>query len=401
MSKRLLITTFTFPPQRDGVSHVVHAHATGLARLGYEVTVATGRVPGRQPSDAPPGVRVVEFDTWGSGRRFRGGGYRGDIHGYQRFVADCQADAIICHCWQIWSTDLAAAAFRHHPARKILVSHGVNCTHVKPTLRSVYNWLAWRRYVRQMPQMLRDFDRLVVLSDILNLDWFYDHQLCRKMGLDCVRVIPNGADSERFADRQDKARQFRTRLGLADQKIVLCVGNYDGRKNQEGAVRAFAEAAVPNAVLVLVGSDLNDYARHVQAVQAQVAPQAPVLFLEKQSQEAIAAAYCAADVFVCPSRWELQPLVLIDAMAAGVPWVSTDVGCVREMRGGVVAPLEQFGQEIRRILHDESLRSRMVAEGTDASRQVYCWDAVVRQYDCLLRQLWGEPSVQEKQYDAG
>jgi glycosyltransferase involved in cell wall biosynthesis len=396
-----LITTFTFPPQRDGVSHVVHAHATGLARLGYEVTIATSRVPARQPSDAPPGVRVVEFDTWGNGRRFRGGGYRGDIRGYQQFIAGCQADAIICHCWQIWSTDLAAAAFCHHSAKKILVSHGVNCAHVAPTLRSIYNWLAWRPYVRQMPRMLRAFDHLVVLSGNVELDWFYDHQLSAKLNLDRVSTIPNGAYVERFSKKPDKAREFRTQFQLGNRKVVLCVGHFSASKNQQGAVTAFIQAAVPDSVLVLIGGTLNDYARRVQAMQLRMAPQARILYLEKQPQETVAAAYCAADVFVCPSRLEIQPLVLVDAMAAGVPWVSTDVGCVREMRGGLVAPLEQFGPQIRRILSEKSLRSKLAADGTDASRQVYCWEAVVRQYDRLLRQLWGEPLPQEKQHEAG
>lgn len=395
MKQRILITSFTFPPQRNGVSHVVASHAAGLANLGYDVAVVTGGDASRAIADAPAGVRVFEFDTSGSARRFRGGGYHGDIQGYQKFIATYDADAIICHCWQIWSTDLAAQVFVRQPAKKILVSHGVNCTHVEPTLRSLYNWVAWRRYVKQMPHMLRQFDRLVVLSGMLDLDWFYDHQLSHKLGLDHVSVIPNGADAGRFTAKASKAHEFRRRFGLGESKIVLNVGNYDCRKNQEGAVRAFGSAQAANATLVLIGNEINDYARHVQSLCRRFGLDGRVLMLERQAQEIIASAYCAADLFICPSRWELQPLVLIDAMAAGVAWLSTDVGCVREIPGGVVVPIGQFPDEIRRILGNEAMRTQLAARGAEASRNVYCWDAVIRQYDHLLQRVLGGPPDRE------
>ena len=43
--KSILISTWTYPPQRNGVSHVAHAHAIGLAKLGHDVTVVTSCDP--------------------------------------------------------------------------------------------------------------------------------------------------------------------------------------------------------------------------------------------------------------------------------------------------------------------------------------------------------------------
>ncbi len=61
-----------------------------------------------------------------------------------------------------------------------------------------------------------------------------------------------------------------------------------------------------------------------------------MIFLEKQARDSIRAAYRAADCVVLSSRRETQPLVLLDSMAAGKPFITTDVGCVRDFSGGLV-----------------------------------------------------------------
>src|ERR1039458_9870924 len=55
-----------------------------------------------------------------------------------------------------------------------------------------------------------------------------------------------------------------------------------------------------------------------------------------------------ADIMVHPSNWEASPLVILECMAAGKPFVAFDVGCVREHAGGrVVGSLSEMAEAVR------------------------------------------------------
>lgn len=388
MSKRILITSFAFPPQQDGVSHVVEAHATGLARLGHDVTVVTGLYPPARQTDMWDGVKVRRYATTGNGQWMLGG-YAGDIGGYQDFIASFKGDLIICHCWQIWSTDLAVQVFDSVRCPKMLVSHGVSATTFPKTLKGLLLRLAWQPYLAKMGEMLQKFDHVVVLSEQKNSKSFFDHKLMHRINYEQHSVIPNGINKERFALASSRVEEFRLRHRIGKKPMLLYVANYDERKNQKMALNVFLEAAPAEAVLMLVGSEINDYARHLQLLAQQAWPEGQrVIILEKQTIEDITAAYFAADIFLCTSKWELQPLVILEAMAAGKPFVCTDVGCVRDMPGGIVVrDKQEMVRAVRSLMGDEPRRGELGRKGRIAIDELYTWDRIVKQYDDLIEKL--------------
>jgi glycosyltransferase involved in cell wall biosynthesis len=237
--------------------------------------------------------------------------------------------------------------------------------------------------------MLCAFDQLVVLSGISPSDWFYDRTLAERVGVQWS-VIPNGVYPLDFTLEPSEPAGFRERHGIGSAPIVLYVSNYDDRKNQAAAVRAFLSAAHSDAVLVLIGSELNDYAQQVQRLYRSLAPSGlpRIIFLERQSRGSIVSAYCAANVFVCSSKWELQPLVVLDAMAASVPFISTDVGCVTEFPGGIVVRSEsEMASAIAQLLGNDELRLNLGRAGRSAIESRYNWEMVGEQYEALLNRL--------------
>jgi glycosyltransferase involved in cell wall biosynthesis len=385
---KILITTNTFPPQKNGVAHVVEAHATGLMRLGHDVTVVTGTAP-LSTDGTWNGVKVRRFDTRGDGRWIRGG-YSGDIRGYQDYIAAFDGDIIICHCWQIWSTDLAVQVFDRVACPKMLVSHGVSAKVLQEySLRGLVIRLGWIPYLANLRRMLAEFDHVVVLSDLVDSKSFYDHQLMHRLGYRQHTVIPNGVYAKSFNSAASRAEEFRTRYGIGKKPMVLYVSNFDGRKNQKSAVKVFLAAAVPDAMLVLIGSEMNDYARAAQGLAKNAGPRAQrIIFLEKQTVEDTVAAFCAADLFLCTSNWELQPLVLLEAMAAGKPFVCKNVGCVREFPGGIIVKNErEMVLALRTLMSDELLGPELGRRGLMSIHETYDWEKVVIQYDNLLHKI--------------
>ncbi len=233
-------------------------------RGGYDVTVATAYAPARSDAQRRGNPEVVEFKTRGNGNLRVG--YRGQVQEYRDFVAHFDADVIMCHCWQIWTTDLAYQAFAASTAKKVLISHGVWGKSAFGFPRTIPTWLAWRPYIWRMPRMMRAFDHLVFLTDVRDGDRFYDRLLADRLGLSNVSVIPNGADVQW---RDEELPDFRSLYGIGDRPMLLCLANYNKLKNQAMALRAFQRSAAGDAVLVFIGSRMNDYARSLQSQAKQ------------------------------------------------------------------------------------------------------------------------------------
>ena len=98
------------------------------------------------------------------------------------------------------------------------------------------------------------------------------------------------------------------------------------------------------------------------------------------------------DCLVLPSQAEGFGLVLIEAMAAGVPVVATRVPGIREVvrdeQTGLLTPPADppaLAAAIERVLHDDALRARLIANGRQEVAAKYTWDRVLPQYRNLLQ----------------
>lgn len=155
------------------------------------------------------------------------------------------------------------------------------------------------------------------------------------------RIIPNGMDLNAFRPSVELRARTRAALGIeGDAPVVGMVARYDALKDHQTFLRAAAalRARRPDAVFVLAGREVTDenpvLARQVDALGLRGA----VHLLGPCSD--VAALYPAFDVAALSSLAEGFPNVLAEAMACGVPCVSTDVGDATHLVGdtGRVVP---------------------------------------------------------------
>jgi rhamnosyl/mannosyltransferase len=186
---------------------------------------------------------------------------------------------------------------------------------------------------------------------------------------DRVTVIPFGIDSEEWSVRSPHADQIRETVG---GPIVLCLGRLVHYKGVEMAVEAMRTT---DATLIVVGD--GGRRRAIESLAARHGLRGRVRLVGEVGNAQRADYYYAADVVVLPaiSRGETFGVSLIEAMACGVPVVSTEVGTgtswvnVNGKTGLVVPPgdpvalSEAFGE----LLGDAERRTRM---GTAARRRV-------------------------------
>jgi glycosyltransferase involved in cell wall biosynthesis len=153
-----------------------------------------------------------------------------------------------------------------------------------------------------------------------------------KLPSEKVRLIPNGIPLDRFAPA-DGNPELRARLGIpAGAVVVGTVGSLRKVKNHLRLLEA--GAAAPEVHLLLVGDGEERPVLEGRAAAADLAGR--VCFAGYQEDPA--PFYRAMDVFVLSSDSEQMPLCLVEAMAACLPAVSTDVGDVRAMLPAEQAP---------------------------------------------------------------
>ena len=138
-----------------------------------------------------------------------------------------------------------------------------------------------------------------------------------------VHILPNAIDIERYAFNLLIRNQTRKALGLDDAFVIGHVGRFSAVKNHSFLIDVFAQIKrqKPNSKLLLVGAGSE-----MQAVQQKVNALglgADVIFTGVRND--VANLMQAMDVFVFPSQYEGLGIVLIEAQAAGLPCVVSDV----------------------------------------------------------------------------
>jgi glycosyltransferase involved in cell wall biosynthesis len=181
-------------------------------------------------------------------------------------------------------------------------------------------------------------------------------------------VIPVGVDPARFALAPNAREQVRDALGIGrDTFLVTCVSHLREGKGLEVLLAAMATvvAAHPEAVLALAGDGELRETLEAQAASKGIAESVRFLGMRDDVPDILA----ASDLFVNASFAEGGGLVVIEAMAAGIPVVSTPVGLAAELADNdlVVAATpgraDSLAGAIVRGIEDGALRTRLAAEG--------------------------------------
>ncbi len=147
------------------------------------------------------------------------------------------------------------------------------------------------------------------------------------------RIIPNGVDSNKFRTNLDRKKEFREKFRISQTKIILLyVGRFDESKGALNFVKA-SELLLHDHndkfQVIMVGQgtlehEIKSIAKGVKGIQ----------IFDWQPAENIHEIYIAADVFILPSKFEGLPLTILEAMAADLHIIYSDVGGVNEILQG-------------------------------------------------------------------
>lgn len=178
---------------------------------------------------------------------------------------------------------------------------------------------------------------------------------------------------------------------------VLYVGLLTPRKGVVDLLRAsrlLRDRGVAHELRLLGGTP--DEGPQAEA-EVRAALEGTELLLGTRPPEQMPAEFADADVFCLPSWWEAMPLSVLEAMAAGLPVVATDVGDVARavvdgVTGHVVPPHdpERLANALQRLLADPDLRGRMGAAGRARAVELFSSEVTAAAVSALYVELRGE-----------
>jgi len=206
-----------------------------------------------------------------------------------------------------------------------------------------------------------------------------------------LMVIPNGIDLGRFRPEPAARERVRAELGIvADCWVVGTVGRIAAEKNQQLLVRAAAPLLGPTAHLVVAGDGPLLPSLSELAVALGVGPSVHFLGARGDVPDVLN----ALDAFVLTSNTEGLPLVVPEAMATGLPVVSTSVGglptVIDEGQTGFLVPpedLEQLRNRMAMLQADPDLGRAVGSQARRAALVRFSAERMAREYMDLYERV--------------
>ncbi len=388
---RVLVVTVT-AGGIGGMQRHTHDLVRGLVELGHDVEVLCPAAEGLA-SDLY-GARWTLLEATG---RYHPRWSAQLTAGYREAIQRGRLDVVHSE-----STSAAALARKRIETPIVIAYHGNYLGLAKAHLRrSVSRPQSALTEVKQLSRMtwlflrhrntwaFRNCNAIVVsrqqLRDTARSGLISEHQ---------IDVVPNGVDVSDFrpADRSDARR----RLGIGEGFVLTAVGRLNGEKGFDVALRAFARIArdVADVRLIVVGGGEERSALERLAQRLGVAARTD--FVGAQLQEKVADYLVAADAFLFPTRREeAGPIVLLQAIACGLPVVASRIGGITEVlevpdgppagllvRPGSVSELEGA---VRRLIDDPTLRSTLGAAARDRAVSEYSLETMVERTVAVYR----------------
>ncbi|MFC5234099.1 glycosyltransferase [Pseudonocardia zijingensis] len=382
---RIMIGAETYPPDVNGAARFVERLATGLARRGHEIHVVAPSPTGPASREFRDGVVVHGVR---SHRYYQHEGFQVCMP-WEAFPAtaalmdEIDPDVVHTNAHMVVGRGVVRAA--HRTGRPLVATNHlmpenlIGYSPIPRPLRRTFNRWAWRdlgRVFGKAQVVTAPTPRAVEL-------------LVRHAGLGHAFPVSCGIDADRYRSVPRTTGPVPT---------VLFVGRLDQEKRVDELIKAFA--ALPDGMparLDIVG----DGARREEwsALAAGLGLGERVRFRGFVSEQELLEAYAGADLFCMPGIAELQSLVTLEAMAAGLPVVAADAMALPHLvhpgrNGWLYTPgdVPELTTRLAALLGDAATRRRMGA----TSREIVAAhgaEATLDRFEGIYEQVLGREPV--------
>jgi glycosyltransferase involved in cell wall biosynthesis len=258
-----------------------------------------------------------EAERQGLPYRFIPARFKFRLHYVRQLISFIQAEHVdVIHTHEYKSDLFGLVAARRCGIPIVATAHGWTRNSIRALV-----------YERLEAHLLRRLDRVLVGSQFMAEDLI-------RVGVPSDRIVrvPNSVDAEQFSLGGVSPQQAKARLGVPEEAVLIgTVGRLSKEKGHTFLLKAFTKirAQVRGAKLLILGTGKE--ARALRRLSRKLGLDDAILWVSSCPHHRMPLLLRALDLFVLPSLRENQPLVLLEAMAAKIPVVATEVGGVKEI----------------------------------------------------------------------
>ena len=220
-------------------------------------------------------------------------------------------------------------------------------------------------YLTRVPFVLSRAAAIITISDSVKRQML---QKYRKINDKKVHVMHLGFDSSRFNPSAMNSSAL-VRYGLQDIKYVSYVGSINRNKNIHNIIISYSKSQCSDLYLVIAGKVLDPgYYKELVGLVKNYHLVERVKFIDYVSYDDLPSLYCGSSLFLFPSFYEGFGLPILEAMACGVPVITSDRHSMPEVAGDAAILVDpddpdQLAEGIREILTNSAARNALVSKG--------------------------------------
>lgn len=354
-----------------GVANVTRYLAEGLVEKEHEVGVLTHLDEGGERNECLNGVQIHKFDISQNILKHA----VGEVKEYINFVEHYEADIMVFVCTECISTDLLLPSLHKIKAKKVLHIHGCSgqmtlqtsplkkCDGFLHTIGHTYNWFRAKHYFgHYLKKYVNDFDAVMLLSDIDSGKAYIDQNFGHS-----TYVLGNAADDMFFKDYSLEPNPLDRIVEMKNKRYLVSCANYSVVKNQKGLIQEFYKSKISDAALVCIGGMDNSYYHDCKELAGQLASEygeKEVLLLHHVERPLLPLIIGKASLYLVSSNREEYSISIIEAMAQGVPFISTNQGVAKLLPGGItINCLDEMHDTIDKLMSDSQQRTELADAG--------------------------------------
>jgi hypothetical protein len=328
---KAIIFTPSFLPQLNGMTYATVYHIQLLRKLKIDVTVITGVAFDIQACNDYDlsNVDIIKSDISGSGLPWSP--VNGSINKVCEIISEIDPDIVFVEGWYNWGINVMLSLPDKY--KKIVFSHGSSDLKVYG-ISSLIRLIGYYIYdFRFKKQIYQNISGVVLLSEYEDNDRFRDGKIAKSKNVPTI-VVPNGNLGSMVSKKLDFIEKILSGFNVA------IIGEMNSNKNQRYILKILNQLN-PNVNFHLFYPSKNKYLIKLKSELNDLSQKNRILFYEGLNRiEINEFIKNNINLILVLSRTEAQPIVIIDALWLGIPYLSTDVGCVRAIEGGLVCNLK-------------------------------------------------------------
>ncbi|MBI4709034.1 MAG: glycosyltransferase family 4 protein [Candidatus Portnoybacteria bacterium] len=240
-------------------------------------------------------------------------------------------------------------------------------------------------------QIFSSADYIQCISNFL-ADW------AKNMGAKCeVEVVPNGVSLDKLKSENEEVKteihNLKNKLGIKEsEKVIITVSRLVPKNGVGDLIEAVSKLQIPNYKLLILGSGPLEESLKSKTESLKLGNR--VNFLGEIPNKKVPEYLAISDVFVRPSLSEGLGNAFLEAMAAGVPVIGTEVGGIPDFLVNRETGLfceasnsNDIAEKIKLLLTDNDLRNKLIVNGRKLVEEKYNWNEIAERMENIFNKL--------------